>query len=223
MDEQNPPLVSIDSEQNQREKAGGRPEYKPTDEQRAKVRELAEARTPRKAIAAAIGISPITLRKHFGAELGAPVDQAGQLDLTEPHKPASIASPEPGRPEFEPTWRQREDVKLCKADNWSDERIARLLRISRTTLLKYFAEELEHGADLVRMDILRNLKAASAKGSRPAAEAILKLPGLVAPLEQLPTPEDPPAATEAVGKKEQASRDAQSAHQGTSWGQILVN
>ena len=127
MDDQDPPPVSVVSEQNQQKKSGGRPEYKPTDDHRAKVRELAETKMPRKAIAAAIGISPVTLRKHFGAELGVPVDQAGQLDLTEPHKPASIASPEPGRPEFEPTWRQREDVKLCKADNWSDERIARLL------------------------------------------------------------------------------------------------
>lgn len=224
MSNQNPPRVTGVSEQKPRSRAGGRPEYKPTDEQRSQVRELVGKDTPRSEIAKAIGVSPTTLRKHFAAELGEKVDQAGQLDLTEPHKPASTPSPEPGRPEFEPTWRMREDVKLCKADNWSDDRIARLLGVSRNTLLKYFAPELDQGADLVRIQVLRDLKMASGKGSRPAAEAILNLPGMVAPLEQLPTPEPdeaPAPDSERVGKKQQADRDAQAAHQGTTWSSLV--
>lgn len=209
---------------------GGRPEYKPTDEQRAKVAELAGKGTARGEIAKAIGVSATTLRKHFEVEL----NQAGQavepslslLDLPERPAPAPAQAPkatiDAGRPEFEPSSQQREDVKLCKADNWSDERIAQLLGISRNTLLKYFADELDRGADLVRIQVLRHLKAASAKGSRPAAEAILNLPGMVAPLERLPVPEsDAPPPADRVGKKEQANRDALTAHEGTSWSQIL--
>ena len=64
----------------------------------------------------------------------------------------------------------RQDVRLFKADNWSDDRIARRLGISRTTLLKHFAEELESGADQERQEALRLLKRAGASSgsARPS-------------------------------------------------------
>lgn len=224
MTEQNPARVSGVSEQNQRSRAGGRPKYKPTDEQRAKVRELVAAKLTQREIAAQIGVSPVTLRKAFTDELAEKVDQAGQLDFDRPQASVAAASPAaaPGRPEFEPTWRQREDVKLCKADNWSDERICRLLGIgSRSTLVKHFGEELEHGADLLRIRVLRGLDLAASKGSPGAAEKLLRLPGMVAPLSPVAPSDDEPPAEPKLGKKEQANRDAHTAHVGTSWSDIL--
>lgn len=218
MDDTDPPRDNGVSEQSERSRKGGRPEYKPTDEQRALVTELVAGKTARIAIARRLGISPVTLRKHFAAELGFdPAPALPGLGLEGEHEPARLG---PGRPGFEPTWRQREDVKLLKADDWSDERIARYLGISRNTLLAHFADELEAGADQVRARVLRDLSLASSKGSAAASDRLLKLPGMIAPAQQLPVPES--AAPEPVlGKKAQANRDAQTAHQGTSWNQIL--
>lgn len=226
MAKQNPARVSGVNEQNARSRAGGRPKYKPTDEQRSQVRELVAA-TPKltqREIAAKIGVSPVTLRKAFAAELAEKVDQAGQLDFDSQQAPvaAESAVAAPGRPEFEPTWRMREDVKLCKADNWSDERICRLLGIgSRTTLVKHFAAELEHGADLLRIKVLRGLDLAASKGSPGAAEKLLRLAGMVAPLSPVAPSDDEAPPAPKLGKKEQANRDAHTAHVGTSWSEIL--
>lgn len=224
MDENNPAPDSGVSEQAVRQRTGGRPEYKPTDEQRATVRRFVDDKVTRAAIAKALGISPVTLRKHFGAELGRPplvaVDRQRDLDFDGPPAPKTV--PPPGRPEYEPTWREREDVRLFKADDWSDDRIARRLGISRNTLLKHFADELEDGADQVRAAVLRNLMRESNGGSVSASDRLMKLPGMVAPLERLPTPPaDPPEADPQLGKKEKANREALTAAQGTSWGQIL--
>lgn len=113
---------------------GGRPEYKPTDEQRALVRQFKAERKPIGAIAQAVGVSRNTLRKHFAEELKtagqAPIEQ--QLELGGAHQ---VEAPRaPGRPEFEPTQRQRDDVRLWAADDWSEERMAQQLGIARETL-----------------------------------------------------------------------------------------
>lgn len=183
------------------------------------------------AIAAALKISANTLRKHFGAELAVAGSPAvAQLDLDGAHRPAAPPPPAPGRPEFEPSYRQREDVKLAKADNWSDDRIARFIGVSRTTLLKHFALELEWGVDQLRMQVLRDVKAAAGKGNRAAAEMMLNLPGMIGGTSVLPIPEqesETPEVSDAtshrvgIGKKEQARRDAQTAHQGTAWDRIV--
>jgi AraC-like DNA-binding protein len=185
-------------------------------------------------VASAIGLSRNTLKKYFAEELdAAPVSAQGeqQLDLSGQHKvtPPAVEPRDPGRPEFEPTWRQREDVKLGKADHWSDDRIARYLGISRSTLLRHFGPELEWGVDMLRMQVLRDLKTSAAKGNRAAAETLLGLPGMITGTEVLPTPgEEEPAtaanveaADSAMGKKERARRDAQTAHEGTSWARLV--
>lgn len=218
--------VSGVSEQNQRPRAGGRPRYKPTDEQRSLVLRLVGEQKPQAAIAKEIGVSPVTLRKYFAAELGESVGEAssGQLDFDGTPPPPSTNAAEVGRPEFEPTWRQREDVKLCKADDWSDDRIARYIGVSRTTLVKHFAPELEQGADLLRIRVLRGLDLAASKGSSSAAEKLLRLPGMLGGARQLPTPDDPstlPPAEEPLGKKELANRKAQTAHEGNSWSDLV--
>lgn len=70
-----------------------------------------------------------------------------------------------GRPNFKPTTVQRERVKLLKADGWSNERIARRIGISRNTLEKVFAWELEDGADEKRADLLDMALKGAKKGN----------------------------------------------------------
>lgn len=216
------PPVTADSEQDRR--AGGRPGYKPTDEQRALVASLVTDGTALQAIAERIGVSPKTLRKHFSAELGMPRREA-QAPLLEQHDAGQQPAPI-GRPAFEPTMQQREDVRLCKCDDWSDDQIAQHLGLSRTTLLKYFAEELDYGVRHVRLVMMRSAMREVRSGNMSAFDRLAKLRGMLAPVDRLPGPEQPqpeapPPEEEPLGKKERANRDALTAHEGTSWGNIL--
>lgn len=206
------------TEQKARERAGGRPEYKPTDEQRALVVDLVAKGTPKATIAAQLKLAPKTLRKHFAAELQAPrVERQGLL--LEQAAPSSSAPG--GRPEFEPTYRQREDVRLWKCADWSDDRIARALGISRNTLLKHFVEELENGVDQVLTRAYRATLREVEAGNMSAVDRLLKLRGMLSPTEKLPTPDEAVPAEPEPGKKEKANRDAMTAHEGTTWGHIL--
>ena len=221
MGEQNPPANDQLTEQNLAIRQGGRPEYKPTDDQRGSVRTMVEAGVAKTQIAAKLGISRVTLRKHFAEELSrtAFAAAAAELDFAAGPAPAKAAAPA-GRPEFEATYRQREDVRLWKADDWSDDRFAAQLGIARTTLLKHFADELTHGADQVRTRNLRNLQRAADNGSVGACNALLRLTGLVPPG---PPPAPPPEQDEVVppeeklGKKAQAKLAALTAEDDTSW------
>ena len=54
----------------------GKPSFKPTRKDRSLVTEMASCGTPQEAIARAVGISHVTLRKHFRPELDVAADQA---------------------------------------------------------------------------------------------------------------------------------------------------
>lgn len=71
---------------------------------------------------------------------------------------------------FVPTKAQRNCVKLLKADGWSDERIAAQFRISRTTLLKAFPDELEFGADEKRMEAIQTMERIAKSGNATAGK-----------------------------------------------------
>jgi len=127
-----------------------------------------------------------------------------------------------GRKPFNATAALRRDVELMKADGWSDDRVAAQLEISRTTLLKHFAKELEFGADKVRRNQLRNLDRAARKGSVPAANSLLRradtIPG--GSIRPDPAGDETPKAP-PLGKKEQANLEAQNAAEGTSWAKLI--
>lgn len=126
-----------------------------------------------------------------------------------------------GRPSFAPTAAQRQDVRLFKADNWSDDRIARRLGVSRTTLLKHFAEEMESGADQERQEALRLLKRAAKKLNVTAIRELLKIIGIGSAAEQFLQPERAAAAPK-LGKKEQALADAQRPDTTTEIGELMA-
>lgn len=117
-----------------------------------------------------------------------------------------------GRPRFKPKPKQRERVKLLKADGWSNERIAAQLAISRNTLEAAFALELEFGADAKRVENLEAAEKAAKKGNASAIKWLAGRFDLARVAHQVAARESPAENEEArspkLGKKEQQQRDA---------------
>src|SRR5688572_10858360 len=66
---------------------------------------------------------------------------------------------------FTPTKQQRDRVKRLKADGWSNDRVARLLGISRNTLETAFAAEIEFGLDLKQDELIEYADKGAKKGN----------------------------------------------------------
>ncbi len=79
-----------------------------------------------------------------------------------------------GRPPKTATNAQRTSVKLMAAQGWSHDRIARQLGIARNTLVRYFREELEFGADSRLVDLLEVMEGAAKKGNATAIKWLMK-------------------------------------------------
>jgi len=124
-----------------------------------------------------------------------------------------------GRPKRKATAAEREQVRLLRADGWSKQRIARLLGTDHETLRKLFAEELEHGADMKRAELIAHANKAAKKGNvtairwlhdrsetARAAEQMERLARGAPPAETPTAP--PPAERETIGKKQERRREA---------------
>jgi AraC-like DNA-binding protein len=182
-------------------------------------------------IAAAVDLAPNTLRRYYAAELATaparrradrPADRQLDLAIEAEAPPPAIEPALPGRPAYEPTQAERDDVKLWAADDWTEDRMARQLGISRTTLRKYFEAEIEFGADQVRTQALRDLRRASRLGKVAASAKLLQLSGFVPPSAPASAPLDrPDLVDDRLGKKERAQIDARTAEAGTSWASLL--
>lgn len=133
-----------------------------------------------------------------------------------------------GRPPYEPTERDRNKIKLLLALGWSNERLANALNISPATLKRYFRAELKaRDAMRDRLDARRfeiameqanagNVAALKELG-RMLEQSDLALMGAQASHRRKSEDEK----TEKLGKKEQAMRDARTAHEGSGWGSLL--
>jgi hypothetical protein len=128
------------------------------------------------------------------------------------------------RPSFKPTAIQRRNVAIVAAGGMAHEDIAVALQISRNTLEKHFKAELSAGTAQKRMEILLSLFRAGKKGNVSAQKAFLAfVPTIGAPSAKQPGTDIPvkePKA-EPIGKKEQAQKDAVTAHVGTGWDDLL--
>jgi hypothetical protein len=205
------------SEQGAAFRRPGRPDYKPTDEQRALVKARKAERASNVVIARELDISPVTLRKYFAAELGvAQKAAAPELDFTK-EAPKPLAG-EPGRPEHEATESNRQKVRLWALADWSEDRMARQLGISRNTLRKHYAPELEFGADHVATQAMLDLQRQSREGKTAASRRLLEIYSESA----LPRPNFAGNDDgEPLGKKDQARVDAKTAEQGTGWADLV--
>lgn len=128
-----------------------------------------------------------------------------------------------GRPPFKPTKEQRSDVELLKADGWSNERIALQLRISRPTLEAHFADELQYGADSVRLENLKNLRKMAKKNASAAKQLNDRL-DLVATRrpDGGDAPQQETAKVTKLGKKEDLQRQAENPDATSTMGGLMA-
>lgn len=127
-----------------------------------------------------------------------------------------------GRPRFKPTAKQRERVKLLKADGWSNDRIAAQIGVSRNTLEAALAAELEFGADAKRMEVLENLAVASKKGNASASRLLIDRFDVASTLRrEHPVTEERAAPKEKLGKKVAAELAAQQPDDSTEMGGLM--
>lgn len=125
-----------------------------------------------------------------------------------------------GRPSFGKNKENQELVALLRAAGWKQSRIARYLQCDEKTLRKHFSRELADGADLIEGMALEVTLKKMRSGNSVATGRIFDIidRGRIEP----PAPsENPEPKPEPLGKKAQADIDAQTAHQGSSWGNIL--
>jgi transcriptional regulator with XRE-family HTH domain len=150
-------------------------------------------------------------------ELPADTDLFGE-PLVDPKDPR-------GRPKLHITRQTREKVKVLKALGMTQADIATAIGCSVPTLTHYFFRELKEAAGEVKARVIQALMNKVDDGNVAAIKAALQLLdiGALDPSASRPTPQ--PAAeepkTEPLGKKEQANIDAASAHEGTTWGDVL--
>lgn len=110
---------------------------------------------------------------------------------------------------FVPTKAQRSKVMLLMARGLSEQTIADVIGVSHMTLRKHFHTEITGGRERKIAENMERLDRAAAKGN---VSAMKYLDSQFALRE---------SKAEPVGKKEQANREAQTAHEDTSWGNIL--
>lgn len=124
-----------------------------------------------------------------------------------------------GQPPFKPTTSQRRDVESMKADGWSNERIAYILGISRSTLEKHFAGELQHGRDRVQLENLRSLR----KLAKKNASALKQLNDRLAVVGTLRSDRlaEPPKEPK-LGKKDQQQQAAESPDPSSEMGNLMA-
>lgn len=126
-----------------------------------------------------------------------------------------------GRPPFKPTKSQRADVEIMKADGWPNDRIALQLRISRPTLEKAFADELQYGRDSVRLENLQNLRKLAKKNASAAKQLNDRL-DLAATRRRDGGDEPVPAKETKLGKKERLQREAENPSTDSEMGELMA-
>ncbi len=215
-------------------KSRGRAPFSPTDDQRARVRDLARSKTHEE-IAADIGVSQPTLRRHFASELK-PAGQEGpsllDCQLPPPKLSRKAATPEEakpaGRPEHEPNYETRRTVELLVAAGTPMPQIAHTLGISEPTLRKHYPEQIGQGRAKVFASMLASLHAAARKGNVAAIGRMIdiiqhaEMEDISARLRGKAQGQKPDKA-EPLGKKAQAAQDALDAASKGSWASLLKN
>lgn len=127
--------------------------------------------------------------------------------MNEPHKP---------------TDEQRRTVQAMAGFGIPQDDIARVIGISSPTLRLHYREELDKGVTIANTAVAQNLYAkATGKGRESVTAGIFWLKCRAGWSEYAPPPAPRPTKEEPLGKKEQAERDAETAHEGTGWGNLV--
>jgi hypothetical protein len=186
----------------------GRPSFNPTDEQRAEVARLKQAKVSIEEIARKIDVTPKTLRKAFATELGLiPVETVNTV--------LNTARPRPTN--YRPTSEQRELVLILSGGRMPRLEIAATLEVGIDVLEEHFGEELDNGPTKSRAAILVSMYNAGKGGNVAAAKVYLLFNG-----QEEPNPDQQPAKAGLVGKKESQSIAARTAEGGTAWADLVT-
>lgn len=119
----------------------------------------------------------------------------------------------PGRPPYDPTDKDRAQVKAMAAMGIPDYEIAKVLQVSGPTMRKYFSHELEVGHIEANAKVAQSLFKQATDATKPnVTAAIFWLKCRAGWREE-------PAAD--CGKKEQVQQAAKTAHHGTGWDSLL--
>jgi hypothetical protein len=118
----------------------------------------------------------------------------------------------PGRPTYEPTDRDRAQIKLMAAMGIPDYDIAKVMQISAPTMRKYFAHELEVGHIEATAKVAQSLFKQATDSVKPNASACMFWLKCRAGWRE---------DGGDIGKKEQQQQTAQTSHHGTTWETLL--
>ncbi len=135
---------------------------------------------------------------------------------TEPRDPR-------GRKRHRYTPQLAEKIAVLRATGATKEEISQRVGLSVPTIDKYYFRSLEHGPGLVKALLTEALLEAAIKGGKVGAFR-LAFELLERGEAQVPVASRRKAQTEPeekLGKKAQADVDAQAAHEGTSWADVL--
>lgn len=146
--------------------------------------------------------------------------------------PVEPGTGRPGRPRKVATPEDRNKVKMLLAFGWSNERMARTLRMSLPTFRRNFFQELrERDAardmlDARRIEIAFRLANEGNVGALKELGKMLEKSDLMGMERRMRAAQDDeeeiPAPPKALGKKEAASAAAKTAGQGSDWGDDLL-
>jgi AcrR family transcriptional regulator len=122
-----------------------------------------------------------------------------------------------GRPPYQPSEKDRAQVRMLSAMGIPQDDIARVIGITRPTLTVHFRDELDVGAIEANAKVAASLFRAATDSSKPnvvAAIFWLKVRAGWRESEGINPAETP-------GKRAQAQADAKTAHVGTEWDGLL--
>ncbi|TDT94910.1 hypothetical protein DFO45_2668 [Azorhizobium sp. AG788] len=140
-------------------------------------------------------------------------------------QPVTLRERKAGRPEHEATPEKRNRVMILLALGWTNERIASALAISQPTLRKYYVSELRQ-RDIARDRLDATRFAMCWEQAKAGNVAALKEFGRMLErsdlmLTQRAYGEMPEPAPRPLGKKEAAALEAETAGEGSEWGDDL--
>jgi len=118
-----------------------------------------------------------------------------------------------GRPSYEPTEKDRVQVKMLAAMGVPDYDIAKVMQLSSPTLRKYFYHELESGHIEANAQVAQSLYKMATDREKPNVSAAIFWLKTRARWSE--------AKEEELGKKEIARIAAQSAGKDTAWENLL--
>ena len=140
--------------------------------------------------------------------------------MTVTRKKPPAAKSKGGRPQHQPTAQERKLVELLSGMSVPQLKIAEVLGVAQKTMLKHYANELNVGAAKVEAQLISNMFRLAGGRDGTALKANMFLLNCRFGWTQYAPP--PPSKEPVLGKKEQAMLDAETAHEGNEWGELLA-